>query len=455
MLSEKDIDYNLVQEYLGSCSPSNSAKLLQLRERNDVFEKMDLAKRVGLKRVGECVEPEFIPKNVAFLFFHQRPHQFFKGAKTLIGIFTDSSNKPDEIEVTGPIDHQISKTMTIISKSTEEKAYPRDAVLEAVVNAYAHRSYEDPYDDPVRIWIKPDHIKIVSYPGPHPDLTMEALTDGGQHASVPHRNGRIVDFLKRKQWAAGWYTGILTIFKTMKENGNPKPSFGFTTSSFCVHLPSHPKYTTSSSVPGDVPQNDGDGDDSSSDDDDDDKDDDGDGDSSSGNDDGDDGDGDNGEDGVNDDNDFMIRSLFGEGANGNDDCDDADGNRYDDSVHNNRDVYNLVNMVFEALLIRCDLLVPDYINDGAHFGLDHGEAVTNDDGGGAPPFHDVEGFTAESGREAAHPTPIFVHGIVDNLEDAKLHSYMYGEARFRSDRGEPVTNDHGADYMNDGAHFEL
>ena len=62
------------------------------------------------------------------------------------------------------------------------------------------------------------------------------------YSCVPSRNRRIAELLKERKLAEGRFTGVRTIYRTMKKNNNPKPSFHFNKSYFRVRLPGHPKY---------------------------------------------------------------------------------------------------------------------------------------------------------------------------------------------------------------------
>lgn len=124
-------------------------------------------------------------------------------------------------------------------------AYPERALREAVVNAFYHRSYEVSYPDPVKIHVKPEFIDIISYPGRDPTLKPEHFSEN-KVPPVQHRNRRMADFLKSLKLAEGMYTGVGTIFTSMKENKNPKPQFDFGPGYFRVRLPGHPKYIVQS-----------------------------------------------------------------------------------------------------------------------------------------------------------------------------------------------------------------
>ena len=212
---------------------------------------MDLVKSISDKVVEKQLAPVFVPLNVALLFFNPEPHNFFKGARAEIAIFSHENHLKEEKQVTGPIDQQIEKCLSIILEKPKDvachafTAYPERALREAVVNAFYHRSYEVSDPDPVKIHIKPEFIDIISYPGPDPTLKPEDFSEN-KVPPVQHRNRRIADFLKKLKLAEGMYTGVGTIFTSMNENKNPKPQFDFSPAYFRVHLPGHPKYIVQS-----------------------------------------------------------------------------------------------------------------------------------------------------------------------------------------------------------------
>ena len=225
------------------------SKLLEQDDKDPVYPlvRLNLLRNVGDKRVGDALKPVWVPRNVALLFFHPEPHEFFRGARTEIALYTHD-DETEEVPVTGPIDQQIDEILSFILKKTKEEArheyvaYPERALREAVVNAFYHRSYEHCHCDPIKIHIKPNCIDVISYPGPNPTLKEEHFTEGSEVPCVPSRNRRIADFLKDRKLAEGRFTGVRTIFKSMKQNKNPKPSFSFSSEYFRVRLPGHPKY---------------------------------------------------------------------------------------------------------------------------------------------------------------------------------------------------------------------
>ena len=213
---------------------------------------MRLVRNLGDKHEGGRLAKLLVPRNVALLFFNRSPEEYFQGAKAEITIYTQDVEVIDDHKPKGPIDRQINDTLDYIlsknkPKHEEEESisfvpYPRKALREAVVNAFYHRGYEPEHADPVKIRIFPSHIDITSYPGPHRSLKPEHFSEHGEMPPVKTRNRRVGEFLMQRKLAEDKGTGIRTIFRSMKGNGNFTPAFEFDESYFRVRLPGHPKF---------------------------------------------------------------------------------------------------------------------------------------------------------------------------------------------------------------------
>ena len=121
--------------------------------------------------------------------------------------------------------------------------YPPQALRKALVNAVYHRSYEVT-PEPVKVYLYPDRMEIISYPGPVPDIEKPHLDGTDPLPPVPARNRRIGEFLKELRLAEGRGTGIPKVRRSMQENGSPPPRFDFDANRtyFRVILPAHPEY---------------------------------------------------------------------------------------------------------------------------------------------------------------------------------------------------------------------
>ena len=196
---------------------------------------------------GKLIE-NFVPRNVSLLFFSQTPDEYFRGAQTDIAIYNADGKATQGMKSKGPIDHQINEVMDFIlmkTKGEESQSsvqYPKKALLEAVVNAFYHRGYEPEHCDPVKVHIHATHIDIISYPGPHQSLEPSHFLEGKDLPPVRTRNRRICEFLVSKKLAEDKGTGVRTIFRSMKQNGNSMPVFQFDRTYFRVRLPRRPNF---------------------------------------------------------------------------------------------------------------------------------------------------------------------------------------------------------------------
>lgn len=210
-------------------------------------------------RIAVKVNGHEVPKNVALLFFVNDPEQYFPGARIEIVQFDDGAGGDliEERVFRGPLHFQIRQALdyldafstTIIRKVPNQAeayrtvAFPYEAMEEALVNAVYHRSY-DGVQEPVKVYLYPDRMEIISYPGPVPGIELRHLLPGVLVPPVPSRNRRIGEFLKELRLAEGRGTGIPKIRRKMSENGSPDPIFEFDDSRtyFRVILPAHPQY---------------------------------------------------------------------------------------------------------------------------------------------------------------------------------------------------------------------
>lgn len=177
-------------------------------------------------------------KNVAAMMFCDYPEKFFPVTQVDIVHFPEGSiENPDVMievpAITGPVPKIISDVLSYlrtnvikqrITKPTDtEKSvkvfnYPYQAFEEAVVNALYHRDYRE--REPVEITIEPTHVDILSYAGPDRSISAEAIKAAKKLKARRYRNRRLGDFLKELGLTEGRATGIPTIQKHLKLNGN-------------------------------------------------------------------------------------------------------------------------------------------------------------------------------------------------------------------------------------------
>ena len=198
------------------------------------------------------------PRNVALLFFADDPDEIFRGARIEVVQFADDAggNLIEERVIRGPLHHQVKQALSYLeslgsvlfekipgrAEVDKTVTYPYEAIEEAVVNAVYHRSYESV--EPTKIYMYPDRMEIISYPGPVQGIERRHLSGGSTVPHVPARNRRIGELLKELRLAEARGTGIPKIRRRMSENGSPEPQFDFDDGRtyFNVVLPAHPRY---------------------------------------------------------------------------------------------------------------------------------------------------------------------------------------------------------------------
>ena len=180
-------------------------------------------------------------KNVAVMMFCDHPERFFPVTQVDIVHFPEGSIENPDImievpKIVGPVPKIINETLSYIrtnvikqritkpndsEKSIKVYNYPYQAFEEAVVNALYHRDYME--REPVEITIEPTHIDILSYAGPDRSISAEAIKAATKLKARRYRNRRLGDFLKELGLTEGRATGIPTIQKHLRLNGN-KPA---------------------------------------------------------------------------------------------------------------------------------------------------------------------------------------------------------------------------------------
>ncbi len=223
--------------------------------RNNGFAPTEIYRSM---RLVAPLNAHVVPKNVALLFFTDDPDAIFPGARIEIVQFADDAggNLIEESIVRGPLPYQVRRTLMYLDSLGEvllEKipgraevdktvGYPFEAIREAVVNAVYHRSYESV--EPTKIYMYPNRMEIISYPGPVTGIELHHLNSNEVVPPVPARNRRIGEFLKELKLAEARSTGLPKIRRRMRENGSPEPRFDFDSgrSYFRVTLPAHPRY---------------------------------------------------------------------------------------------------------------------------------------------------------------------------------------------------------------------
>ena len=171
-------------------------------------------------------------KRAAALLFHPTPGRLVPDAYVKIGYFRGSELLfQDEIE--GDLFTQVDRAMDLLyTKYTrglvsydgiyrvETFPVPREAMLEAVINAVIHRDYASPTT--IRIRVRDDRIAIWNAAHLNPEWTAELLAE--EMSSRPH-NPRIAYAFFRAGMIEAWGRGIRRIVDICREAGNPAPTW--------------------------------------------------------------------------------------------------------------------------------------------------------------------------------------------------------------------------------------
>lgn len=198
-----------------------------------------------------------VPRNVAVLFFAEEPRRWIPGVFIEVAQLPGGRAGPNIVERTfeGPLPGMLRAALDFLrgllpvkvtkhadrAEADRVDAWPFAAVEEALVNAVLHRGYDVP--DPIKVEILPESLRVISYPGPVPGVTNEALASG-ELGAVPARNRRIAELLKEVDLAEARGTGVARIRETLERNGSPPPGFRFDEDRtyFEVILPIHPAF---------------------------------------------------------------------------------------------------------------------------------------------------------------------------------------------------------------------
>lgn len=166
------------------------------------------------------------------LYLLRRPSDVL--GKTYIEIFRyrdGSENYDRRIEIDGPADEQVERATSTLSgelgvdvvvlgvRRHELPRIPPTVIREAIANAVAHRTYENP-GQPVRVEIRPDRV-VISSPGPLPEpVTLANMRD--QSAA---RNLTVIRTLRRYRLAEDAGMGIDAMEDGMQAALLERPEF--------------------------------------------------------------------------------------------------------------------------------------------------------------------------------------------------------------------------------------
>ena len=248
----EDLQIAIAREYLRDVGSA----LLGVPDASDVYRNM---------RLTSSRNDHEVPRNVGLLFFSEDPERWFPGARIEVVRFTADAagNVLDERVFRGPLANQLRgclRHLEGLSHAHLQKhrdrsqvrgwvSYPQVALREALVNAVYHRAYRPDIVEPTKVYLYPDRIEVISYPGPVAGVEAEHF-ENGRVPPIPPRNRRIGEYLKELKLAEGRLTGLPKMVDAMAKNGSPAPVFDFNPERnyFRATLPAHPEYAAISAI---------------------------------------------------------------------------------------------------------------------------------------------------------------------------------------------------------------
>ncbi len=189
--------------------------LLDESNARDVYRRMRLVRGINDHEV---------PRNVALLFFGRDISTHIRAAQIEVVQFAAgrAGNVQDERIFGGGLADQLRDCLTwlenlsstILQKSEDGDptahwvGYPVAALREALINAAYHRGYDVDRPEPIKIYMYPGRIDIISYPGPVPGVEPRHFRRDADPVFAPARNRRIGEFLKELGLARISHTGL-------------------------------------------------------------------------------------------------------------------------------------------------------------------------------------------------------------------------------------------------------
>ena len=249
----EDLSETRVREHLRDVGSG----LLREADSRDIYQRMRLIVKV---------DGHEAPRNVGVLFFAREPSRWFRGARIEVVQFAAdrAGDVREERAFVGPLPDQVRSCLNYLEgisgvhlqKQADRPqmqgwvSYPLMALRETLVNAVYHRGYDVDQPEPTKVYLYPDRVEVISYPGPVPGIEAGQLTPNAQVRAAPARNRRIGEFLKELGLAEGRLSGLPKVFQTMEANGSPLPRFEFDEQRtyFQATLPAHPEYAALSAI---------------------------------------------------------------------------------------------------------------------------------------------------------------------------------------------------------------
>jgi ATP-dependent DNA helicase RecG len=192
------------------------------------------------------------PRNFAVLLFGAEPQRFVRSAVSVLSVYpgVDRSTKTaHRHDLAGTILDQFRDLWrqlellapTVFDKASLERPnlslYPRQALLEALVNAVVHRDYTAL--DPTRVTVFSDRVEVISPGALPPGVSLAHLKRG--LVTPKWRNRSLAWFFRKLDLAQAEGQGVRTIRAAMKAGGCPPPRFAATEAEVTCTLYANPR----------------------------------------------------------------------------------------------------------------------------------------------------------------------------------------------------------------------
>lgn len=249
----EDLSEALVREHLHALQSDHWEETNAL----EIYRSMGLTVRVNDRDV---------PRNIALLFFSHDPAKRFRGAKIEVVVFAADRTRSIQAERTfsGGLTDQIRNCLNYLesfkvthlvkhrrrNQHHDWVNFPTGAVKELLVNAVYHRGYDVDQPEPTKVYLYPDRLDVISYPGPALGIELEHFDESTPMPAIPARNHRIGEYLKELGLVQKHLSGLHKVYEAMRQNGSPPPHFDFdeNRSYFRATLPVHPEYLALSAL---------------------------------------------------------------------------------------------------------------------------------------------------------------------------------------------------------------
>ena len=234
--------------------------------RSGLLDEPDERRVYRSLRLTVKVNDHEAPRNAGLLFFAREPEEWFRGAKIEVVRFAAdrAGDVQEERTFRGALVDQVRDCLGYLENLSTHHlqkqpdrsrvrgwvSYPMPALRETLVNAVYHRGYDVDQPEPTKVYLFPNRVEIISYPGPVPGIEAWRLLPGAEVRAVPARNRRIGELLKELGLAEGRLSGLRKVFQAMEANGSQPPRFDFdeTRTYFQATLPAHPEYAALSAL---------------------------------------------------------------------------------------------------------------------------------------------------------------------------------------------------------------